>query len=157
MCLTPWTFITTQQNSLKFLPSRKNLNVHISTIFLFQENHKYWMCDVSGKQKIQSSVFTKSERSGSLKPLPDTSYLHTTNCHKHWAYKQEKHMSKLWALCWTSVSTTTAIFALKTTSEITYGIQSKIFGLSGYWYLHLPQVPSLRNFDNRSNNIDPGG
>jgi hypothetical protein len=46
---------------------------------------------VSCKQKIQSSVFAKSKRSASLKPPPDTSHSHTTNCHKHWAYKQEKH------------------------------------------------------------------
>jgi len=48
------------------------------------------MCGVSGKQKIQSSVFTESERSASPKLPHDTSYLHTTNCHKHWAYKREK-------------------------------------------------------------------
>ena len=49
------------------------------------------MCDVSGKQEIQSSMFAKSERRASLKPPRDTSCLYTTNCHKLWAYKQKKH------------------------------------------------------------------
>jgi hypothetical protein len=58
----------------KISTTKKNLNCHISTIFLFRENHKYWMFGVSGKQKIQSSVFAKErERSASLKPPPDTS------------------------------------------------------------------------------------